>query len=189
MTCPFFVGRGAVGCTEPGRCCLIERWELGCDCRCGADGWWHCAEETIGSRCPGGMPDAGVPELPPDAAIDAGPCQSIEAENIGVHPSWGLSYGPPSGGKGLDAGVANARFTFEFTGTTLDVTYLRGPIYHTFSVVVDARPPVAIDANASGNYTWVTSPLASALANAVHTVTVTCTTPYCAIDVFGVSCN
>ena len=69
-TCTFFEGRAPLACSEPGRSCQLETWEHGCDCTCGADGWWHCLEETIGSRCPMGGPDAGI-DVPPDAPPDA----------------------------------------------------------------------------------------------------------------------
>ena len=41
------------GCT-PGDSCQYEDWEHGCSCSCAANGRWHCANETIGSRCPTG---------------------------------------------------------------------------------------------------------------------------------------
>lgn len=187
-TCPFFEGPGAVACSEPGRTCQIETWEHGCDCTCGSDGWWSCFPETIGSRCPSGPPDAGVPEPIPDAAVDAGTCQSIEAEWVGVHTGWFESFGPPSGGRGLGSTQAGVAFAFQFTGTAVSMTYLRGPTSGEIAVAIDGGTPISVSAQYP-SYDWITAPVASGLALAQHTVTVTCIAPQCSLDVFPVSCN
>ncbi|HEY5946311.1 MAG TPA: hypothetical protein VIV40_12500 [Kofleriaceae bacterium] len=187
-TCPFFEGAGSVACSQPGRGCSIETWEHGCDCTCGSDGWWYCTPETIGSRCPSGMPDAGVPEPIPDAAVDAGPCQSIEAEWVGDHTGWFEVSGPPSGGRGLQSLQATTTFTFQFTGTSVAMTYLRGPSDGEISISIDGGASIIVAAHYAV-YDWVTAPLASGLANAAHTVSVTCNAPQCSIDTFPVSCN
>ena len=187
-TCGFGEGRYAVACTEPGRSCQIVTWEHDCDCSCGSDGWWYCLEGTIGSRCPQGAPDAGVPEPIPDAAVDAGACQSIEAESVGVHTGWFDVLGPPSGGKGLSSTQANVTFTFQFTGTSIDMTYLRGPTSGQIAVSIDGGAPSSVAAQ-DPTYAWTTAPLAPGLANTQHSVTVTCISPQCSLDVFPVTCN
>jgi hypothetical protein len=174
-TCGFGEGRDPVACSAPGDSCQIATWEHGCTCSCNADGWWHCDPETVGSMCPG----------PP--VIDA--CAPIEAEWIGVHPSWVLSEDPDqSGSRALATTEANAAFTFDFTGTTIAMRYERGPTRGTLSVSVDGGTSVVVDANESA-YEFADADIATGLANAQHTVTVICTAPSCLVDVFAVTCN
>ena len=189
--CPFGEGSDPVACSTEGAGCQIETWEHGCECTC-EQGWWSCNADTIGSQCPSGPPppDAGIDDAPPDAVPpDAAACSPIEAENIGVHPGWGLSYGAPSGGESLEASSTGAPLTFDFTGTALAMSYEIGPNNGSYSVTIDGGAPVAVAAYQANDFTWRTTTVATGLAYRSHTATVTCTALRCNVDVFDVTCN
>jgi len=189
-TCPFGEGEGSVACTRSGDSCLIYTWEHDCDCSCGADGWWHCFEGTIGSRCPQGAPkDAGVPDSVDAIIPDAAACGSVEAEAIGMHQGWFEVYGNLSNDMGLTASTNNKTLTFGFTGTTFAVTHERGPSMGQFTVAIDTAAPVTVNGYQPSNFDFATTPIASGLANAMHSVTITCVTATCTLDVFPVTCN
>ena len=189
-TCGFWEGEGSVPCSNPGASCSIETWEHGCDCSCGNDGWWSCYEETIGSRCPQGAPkDAAIPDSVDAIMPDAAPCSPVEAEAIGSHAGWWEVYGSLSNNMGLSAETDNQTVSFNFTGTTLAVTHERGPSIGTFTVSIDGATPVAINGYKPNDWDFVTTPLASGLANTTHSVTVHCVTATCTLDVFPVTCN
>jgi len=177
-----------VACTQPGASCQIETWEHGCDCTCGSDGWWGCFEETIGSRCPKGPPDAGS-DVPPDAVPpDAASCSRIEAENIGDHAGWALLYGSLSGDHGLSALTGQIALHFNFTGTTLAINHELGPTSQSIDISIDDGPLVVIAGYQPNDFAFVTSPVASGLANTEHHVSIVCEGAGCAIDYFDVTC-
>ena len=190
--CPFDEGAGPVACTAPASCSL-ETWEHGCSCSCTADGWWSCFDETIGTHCP--QPptgDAGViVDAPPDAVpIDAAPCSPIEAESLGPHAGWGIAVGDVlQGGEALEAGGGNPPFVFHFVGTGLVVYDEQGPSMGKFSITVDTHPPVVVDANRGGDFTFQNpTTVAAGLANQEHAAIVTCLTLDCQLDYFDVTC-
>lgn len=179
-----------MACSQPGATCQIETWEHGCDCSCGSDGWWGCTEETIGSRCPHGRPIDGG-DVPPDAEAppDAAPCSRVEAENIGDHPGWDLLYGTLSGDRGLSALAGQVPLQFDFTGTTLGINHELGPTGVPIDISIDGGAVVVVQGYQAGSFDFVTSPVASGLANTQHHVSVVCEGAGCSIDYFDVTCN
>lgn len=57
-TCPGDFANPGATCT-PGDGCSFLDWEHECSCRCNDQGRWQCMQDTIGSVCPTGLPDAG----------------------------------------------------------------------------------------------------------------------------------
>lgn len=189
-TCGFGEGERSVACSVPGGSCFIYTWEHDCDCSCGADGWWHCSEGTVGSRCPQGEPkDAAVPDTVDSIIPDAAACSPVEAEAIGEHAGWFVVFGNLSGDMGLTAGVNGRTLSLAFTGETFAVTHERGPSMGEFSVSIDGQAGVSVNGYQPGNFDFATTAIASGLANTVHDVTITCVTATCTFDVFPVSCN
>jgi hypothetical protein len=57
-TCPDDFAAPGASCT-PGDDCGYLDWEHECSCTCNDQGRWQCTQDTIGSSCPTGLPDAG----------------------------------------------------------------------------------------------------------------------------------
>ena len=155
-------------CSYGGDACGLDQTTCWC-----ADGTWSCTG-------PGQTADAAGQM-----------CGLMEAEHVPEHSGWTLSCGSVDhGGESLTADLVNATFSFGFTGTSLDVYYEMGPNDGTFSVTVDAAPPVIVNAYQPGSFTFQNpTTIASGLPDEPHTATITCTSLYCDIDYFTVACE
>jgi hypothetical protein len=120
----------------------------------------------------------------------------IEAENAALvtAPGWSVASGSTvHGGEELQ-GNATISLSFSFTGSGLTVYYESGPTTGTFTVSIDGASPIAVNTNTGASSGFavqqpavVTS--AGGLTFGKHAVTLTCTTEWCGIDYFGISCN